>query len=80
MIQHQLLINLYIYECSNRNSTIPISWKSNNYLSYSSSTNSYSYLYLVFYPTCKYLAFEIKPLYTMISTYVEEEFMFMNMI
>jgi hypothetical protein len=62
---------IYIYEYSNRNSTIPIGWTSNNYLSYSSSTNSYSYLYLVSYPTCKYLAFEIKPLYTMISTYVE---------
>ena len=72
MIQHQPLINLYIYiyEYSNRNSTIPIGWTSNNYLSYSSSTNSYSYLYLVSYPTCKYLAFEIKPLYSMISTYV----------
>ena len=71
LIQHQPLINLYIYEYSNRNSTIPIGWTSNNYLSYSSSTNSYSYLYLVSYPTCKYLAFEIKPLYTMVSTYIE---------
>ena len=42
---------IYIYEYSNRNSTIPIGWTSNNYLSYSSSTNSYSYLYLVSYPT-----------------------------
>ena len=62
---------IYIYEYSNRNSTTPIGWTDNNYLSYSSSTNTYSYLYLVSYPTCKYLAFEIKPLYTMISTYVE---------
>lgn len=62
---------LSIYEYSKRNSTTPIGWTDNNYLSYSRSTNSYSYLYLVSYPTCKYLAFEIKPLYSMLSTYIE---------
>ena len=63
--------SINIYEYSSRNSTLPIGWTSYNYLSYSSSTKTYSYLYLIKYPTCKYLSFEIKPLYVMVSTYVE---------
>ena len=68
--------SISIYEYSKRNSTLPIGWTSYNYLSYSNSENYYSYLYLVSYPTCKYLAFEIKPLYSMVSTYVEATYVY----
>ena len=62
---------LYIYEYSQRNSTLPIGWTDSNHLHYSRSTNSYSLLYMVNYPGCKYLAFEIRPIYSMVNTYVE---------
>ena len=65
-----------IYEYPDRNSTSPAGWTSWNELSYSSSTNSYSFLYMAQYSTCKYLAFEIKPLYSMYSTYVEATFIY----
>lgn len=68
--------SIKIYEYGDRNGTRLIGWTSYNYLSYSSSTNSYSYTYLVFYEGCKYLAFEIHPLYSMYSAYVEATFIY----
>ena len=62
--------NITIYEYSNRNSTTGL-WKTNLYLSYDYSINTYSISYNIYDTSSNYVAFEIQPYYKMTSIYVK---------